>query len=125
MRDNDRRHKLAGLTNARKIIDDAPVSIAVFADRKAMYNDVKDHQAMGACIQNMLLAAHALNLASVWLGEILHNTDKVASQGYLGSTAAGILIRHPPPFRNPADFDDTLWQFHRRHPDSTASSTAG
>jgi nitroreductase len=42
-----------------------------------MYNDVKDHQAMGACIQNMLLAAHALGLGAVWLGEILNNAESV------------------------------------------------
>lgn len=32
---------------------------------------------MGACIQNMLLAAHALGLGAVWLGEILKNADGV------------------------------------------------
>jgi nitroreductase len=79
VRDEDRRFELAGLTNARKIIEEAPVSIAVFADRNAMYDDLKDHQAMGACIQNMLLAAHALDLGAVWLGEILNKADKVAS----------------------------------------------
>ncbi len=42
-----------------------------------MYHDVKDHQSMGACIQNMLLAAHGLGLGAVWLGEILKNADAV------------------------------------------------
>jgi nitroreductase len=42
-----------------------------------MYDETKDHQAMGACIQNMLLAAHALGLGAVWLGEILKNGKKV------------------------------------------------
>ena len=42
-----------------------------------MYHEVKDHQAMGACIQNMLLAAHGLGLGAVWLGEILKNADEV------------------------------------------------
>jgi nitroreductase len=32
---------------------------------------------MGACIQNMLLAAHALGLGAVWLGEILKNAEGV------------------------------------------------
>ncbi len=31
----------------------------------------------GACIQNMLLAAHALGLGGVWVGEILKNTPQV------------------------------------------------
>jgi len=30
-------------------------------------------EAAPACIQNMLLAAHALGLGAVWLGEILKN----------------------------------------------------
>jgi nitroreductase len=42
-----------------------------------MYHGVKDHQAIGACIQNMLLAAHALGLGAVWLGEILKNAEGV------------------------------------------------
>jgi nitroreductase len=42
-----------------------------------MYHEVKDHQAMGACLQNMLLAIHALGLGGVWLGEILKNADQV------------------------------------------------
>ncbi len=68
---------LAKQTKYNFIIERAAVCIAVFVDRSAMYNDVKDHQAMGACIQNMLLAAHGLGLGAVWLGEILENADGV------------------------------------------------
>ncbi|HAK59623.1 MAG TPA: nitroreductase family protein [Nitrospiraceae bacterium] len=68
---------LAQLTTYRHIIEKAQACIAVFADTKAMYHDVKDHQAIGACIQNMLLAAHALGLGAVWLGEILKNAGEV------------------------------------------------
>jgi nitroreductase len=71
------RNELAKHTKYNFIIERAAVCIAVFADRSAMYHDVKDHQAMGACIQNMLLAAHALGLGAVWLGEILKNADGV------------------------------------------------
>jgi nitroreductase len=53
--------------------------MAVFADRVDMYHEVKDHQAMGACIQNMLLAAHGLGLGAVWLGEILKNAGEIRS----------------------------------------------
>jgi nitroreductase len=38
-----------------------------------MFDSVKDHQTAGACIQNMLLAAHELGLCAVWLGQILNN----------------------------------------------------
>lgn len=71
------RSDLAKLTRYGRIIEEAPLSIAVFCDREAMYNDTKDHQSMGACLQNMLLAAHALGLGGVWLGEILKNADGV------------------------------------------------
>jgi nitroreductase len=71
------KDQLAKQTRYDFIIKRAPACIVVFVDRKAMYHDVKDHQAMGACIQNMLLAAHALDLGAVWLGEILKNADEV------------------------------------------------
>jgi nitroreductase len=71
------RKDLAKHTRYNFIIERAQACIAVFVDRTAMYNDVKDHQSMGACIQNMLLAAHALGLGAVWLGEILRNADGV------------------------------------------------
>src|SRR5512143_107842 len=71
------RKNLAKHTTYNFIIERAPACIAVFVDRTVMYNDVKDHQAIGACIQNMLLAAHALGLGAVWLGEILKNADGV------------------------------------------------
>ncbi len=77
IKDKDMRYDMAQLTKYGKIIENAPVCIAVFADKDAMYNDVKDHQAVGACLQNMLLAAHALRLGAVWLGEILKNGDEV------------------------------------------------
>lgn len=73
------RQKLADLTTYHVAIERAPACIVVFVDRNAMYNEVKDHQAMGACIMNMLLAAHALGLGAVWLGEILKNSDAVRS----------------------------------------------
>jgi len=75
--DRETRSGLAALTKYGKVIEAAPASIAVFIDREAMYHEVKDHQAMGACLQNMLLAAHALGLGAVWLGEILKSADGV------------------------------------------------
>ena len=77
IKDHNILFELAQLTTYRHIIENAPACIAVFVDREAMYHEVKDHQAMGACIQNMLLAAHALGLGAVWLGEILKNAEMV------------------------------------------------
>jgi len=67
------REKLAGLTQYGSIVCDAPVCIAVFLDSSLSYDRTKDIQAIGACIQNMLLQTHALGLGAVWLGEILKN----------------------------------------------------
>lgn len=94
----DARTALAKLTKYHSVIEGAPVCIAVFVDKAAMYNDVKDHQAMGACIQNMLLAAHALGLGAVWLGEILKNGEGVRT--LLGLSAdldlmAVVALGHP------------------------------
>ena len=77
VREGEKRSALAKLTRYGRIIEAAPVSIAVFCDRQAMYNDTKDHQSIGACLQNMLLAAHALGLGAVWLGEILKSAGEV------------------------------------------------
>jgi nitroreductase len=51
--------------------------IAVFLDNSLSYDRTKDCQAIGACIQNMLLAVHSMGLGAVWLGEILKSKDKV------------------------------------------------
>jgi len=68
---------MAELTKYSRIVREATACLAVFIDREVMYHEVKDHQAMGACLQNMLLAAHALGLGAVWLGEILKSSVEV------------------------------------------------
>jgi len=98
IRDVEARSKLSEFTKYRQIIEAAPACIAVFIDRKAMYDNTKDHQAIGACIQNMLLAAHAIGLGAVWLGEILKNSDRI--RVFLGLSAemelmAVVAIGHP------------------------------
>jgi nitroreductase len=69
--------KMAGCTHYNKIVSNAPLLIAVYLDMDTMYNRTKDLQAVGAAIQNMLLACCELGLGAVWLGEILNNKDKV------------------------------------------------
>ena len=75
--DKDVRTQLAGQTHYSHIVLTAPCLIAVYLDRSAMYDDIKDTQSAGACIQNMLLATEALGLGAVWLGQILKNKDAV------------------------------------------------
>ncbi len=69
--------KFEPLTRYSRVIKAAKVLIPVFVDSEAMYHQVKDHQAMGACIENMLLAAHSLGLGAVWLGEILKSESEI------------------------------------------------
>ena len=77
IRDHEINSKLAALTHYAHIVQAAPSLIAVYLDQEKMYDSVKDHQAAGACIQNMLLAAHELDLGAVWLGQILKNKNRV------------------------------------------------
>ena len=67
------RESLAELTHYGHIVQNANTLIAIYLDTEAMYDEVKDHQSAGACIQNILLAAEALGLGGVWLGQILKN----------------------------------------------------
>lgn len=103
VQDSNVQKKLARCTKYHRIIKDAPSCIAVFVDKEVMYNEVKDHQAMGACIQNMLLAAHALGLGAVWLGEILNKADDVRLILELPENLdlmAVVAIGHPSKQRN-------------------------
>ncbi len=98
IRDSSLRERLAELTKYAHIVRAAPVLIAVYLDQEKMYDRVKDHQAAGACIQNMLLAAHALGLGAVWLGQILANKDRVnEALGLSGQheLAAVLALGHP------------------------------
>ncbi len=94
------RKELSRQTKYHFVIERAPACIAVCVDRSAMYNHVKDHQSMGACIQNMLLAAHALGLGAVWLGEILKNAEAVRKLLDVPETMelmAVVALGHPAP----------------------------
>jgi nitroreductase len=71
------KDQLAGLTRYASTLRAAPVLVPVFLDAESCYDRVKDCQAVGACLQNLLLAAHAHQLGAVWIGEILKNKDRV------------------------------------------------
>ncbi len=60
------------------IIESAYLNFVVFLDLERGYDRVKDVLAMGAFIENMLLAVHAKGLGGVWIGEILKNKEKVS-----------------------------------------------
>ena len=77
IRDKILLEDLSKFTRYSPIIQSAPVCIAVFLDSSASYHREKDIQAIGACIQNMLLTIHVKGLGGVWLGEILKNSAQV------------------------------------------------
>jgi len=96
----DPRHaKLAECTKYAHIVNSSAACICVMLEKAAMYNEMKDHQGVGACIQNMLLAIHALGLGAVWIGQIIN--DQAASLGALGLTEdkyeleAVLTLGHP------------------------------
>jgi nitroreductase len=71
------RQAFSKLTHYSRIVLNADILIAVFFDNAAGYNRTKDVQAIGACIQNMLLEAHSIGLGSVWLGEIIKSAEQI------------------------------------------------
>lgn len=74
-----RQEALAGLTKYAHIVRGARALFCVFLDRQTVYSRTKDLQGIGACLQNMLLAAHSLGLGAVWLGEIINQEPQVTA----------------------------------------------
>ena len=100
VRDEKLRKKIAGLTKYGKIIENAPVSIAVFLDNDSLYHREKDIQSIGAALQNILLMAHDRGLGAVWLGEILKNAKRVGELLELPTRyelMAVVAVGHPDP----------------------------
>lgn len=77
IKDKTTNNKIAEQTKYSKIIKNSPLTISVFFDQDMAYDRTKDVQSIGACLQNMLLSAHAVGLGAVWLGEILNKKEKV------------------------------------------------
>ena len=113
------KDELSGLTRYDAIIKSAYAVIAVFLDTAAGYERTKDLQAIGACIENMLLAITGLGLGGVWLGEILKSGDEVkrltgAPDAY--EFMAAIALGYPggPPPRAPGRKDISELVFFRK-----------
>jgi len=78
---------LAELTEDSSIIKSAFLNFVIFLDLERSYDRVKDLQAIGAFMQNILLAVHATSkLGAVWLGEILNKKEKVNNVFKLSTT---------------------------------------
>ena len=70
--DKELLSQISGLTIYDSFVKTADCLILVFLEKTQSYNYIKDVQAIGACIQNMLLAITDLGLAACWIGEILN-----------------------------------------------------
>lgn len=66
----EKREELGRVVTQMDMVRTAPITIAVLRDKDAGYDEVKDIQAIGACAQNILLAAHSLGLGACWLGRV-------------------------------------------------------
>ncbi|HQG31004.1 MAG TPA: nitroreductase [Deltaproteobacteria bacterium] len=77
IRDAGLKGEISGLTAYGSIVRSANVIIAVFFDTSSGYDRTKDLQAIGACIENMLLCIHEQGLGGVWLGEILKSGSEM------------------------------------------------
>ena len=104
IRNKELKKAISLQTRYHHIINNAPVCIAVFLDNSLGYDRIKDLQAMGACIQNMLLTIHDMGLGGVWLGEILKNREAVeraleVPDGY--ELMAVIALGHPAESKGP------------------------
>ncbi len=75
--DKELLRKVADCTIYKSFASQADCLICVFMDKLASYHYIKDCQAIGACIQNMLLAAEERNLGACWIGEILNRDAAV------------------------------------------------
>ncbi|MBN2333154.1 MAG: nitroreductase family protein [Deltaproteobacteria bacterium] len=104
VRQQELKTKFAQLTNYQAIITSAPVLVVVLLDTTSLYHREKDIQSVGACLQNILLAAHSLQLGAVWLGEILKNGPQVVELLQLPAQyelMAVVAVGHPAPDYQP------------------------
>ncbi len=61
-----------------RFIAEADCLIAILLDKEQSYDHIKDMQAIGAFIENMLLMATDLGIGSCWIGEVTKRTDEIS-----------------------------------------------
>lgn len=72
------KRMLSDLTKYGGTIEEAYVNFVIFLDLERGYDRTKDLQAIGAFIQNILLAVHSQeDLGAVWIGEIINRKEEV------------------------------------------------
>ncbi len=72
------KRMLSELSKYGGIIEDAYVNLVIFLDLERGYDRVKDIQAIGAFMENILLGVHTQeDLGAVWIGEIIARKENV------------------------------------------------
>lgn len=79
VRAGEAKDGISKLTKHTDVVNQADALLCLFMDTEVGYDPIKDANTMGACAENMLLAAHALGLGAVWIAEIRRNKDQVAA----------------------------------------------
>ncbi|HIC96393.1 TPA: nitroreductase family protein [Candidatus Bipolaricaulota bacterium] len=100
VKSREKREALAALSHQGELIRSAPVCLAVLLDHDRGYDRDKDMQGIGACVENMLLAAHALGLGACWIGGIAGAKEEAAKVLELEENEELLLlllIGHPAP----------------------------
>ncbi|QJT10438.1 nitroreductase family protein [Oceanidesulfovibrio marinus] len=96
---DERQGSLSDCTKYPQLINGAAILICIYLDKEACYDERKDHQSAGACIENMLLAIHALGLGAVWVGEIINQAADVNAvlgvDGERYELQAVLAVGHP------------------------------
>lgn len=64
--------RISAQTIYDSFVKTADALIVVLLDKVQSYHYIKDVQAIGACIQNILLQATELGIGACWIGEILN-----------------------------------------------------
>jgi nitroreductase len=87
---------LGSAEGSARIMEQAPVTVFIFNPEgmppwlahsiEQMFMDLTNIQAIGAAIQNMLLAAQDLGLGSLWIGDVLYAYEELC--GWLGEKSA-------------------------------------
>jgi len=72
------KRMLAEVSNYGGIIESAYVNFVIFLDIDKGSERVKDIQAVGAFVENILLGVQSKGFGAVWIGEILKNKDQVS-----------------------------------------------
>ena len=91
-----------------KMLKGAPMAIVVAVDMKLVVKEDYWIQDTSACLENMLLAAHALGLGAVWVGLFPKEERLALARDLLGIPAevvpvAIVPLGHPAQRQEPAD----------------------